>query len=245
MNGWWLRAVFAALLCLGTAAHAQTESSANEGRNWTKGYSLPLKVTEGLSVRIPLQYMRFVGAQAHKSSVTSQPAQPRESLPVEFDFFLPDFTGYTPENIEDYFNENKVEVYLFEPNPNESEPDAPGEYAPNVLKRLLKYHVLKPDAYEDLYGLRCYAASSSSGKLTCFGKPDQSVQEIVLDVSVPPFAPGIKFPTMQAGYFSKRFGGVRIAWRTHAKNLPQWQAIDAQIWKFIDAWEIPGLKAEP
>jgi hypothetical protein len=43
---------------------------------------------------------------------------------------------------------------------------------------------------------------------------------------------------MQARYFSKRYGGVRIAWRTHVRNLPRWHEIDAQIWKFIDAWSV-------
>jgi hypothetical protein len=31
---------------------------------------------------------------------------------------------------------------------------------------------------------------------------------------------------------------VRIAWRTHVGNLPRWHEIDAQIWKFIDAWNV-------
>jgi hypothetical protein len=49
---------------------------------------------------------------------------------------------------------------------------------------------------------------------------------------------------MQARYFSRRYGGVRIAWRTHVKNLPRWHDIDAQIWKFIDAWKVTPA-AEP
>jgi hypothetical protein len=31
---------------------------------------------------------------------------------------------------------------------------------------------------------------------------------------------------------------VRIAWRTHVRNLPRWHDIDAQIWKFIDTWNV-------
>jgi hypothetical protein len=46
------------------------------------------------------------------------------------------------------------------------------------------------------------------------------------------------FPTIKANYFSRLHGGVRIAWRTPVKNLARWQDIDAQIWKFIDAWNV-------
>ena len=45
-------------------------------------------------------------------------------------------------------------------------------------------------------------------------------------------------PLMQARYFSRRYGGVRIAWRTHVRNFSRWREIDAQIWKFIDAWNV-------
>ena len=31
---------------------------------------------------------------------------------------------------------------------------------------------------------------------------------------------------------------MRIAWRAHVGNLPHWHDIDAQVWKFIDAWNV-------
>jgi len=58
----------------------------------------------------------------------------------------------------------------------------------------------------------------------------------------PPY-PADSFPQMQARYFSRRYGGVRIEWRTHVQNLPRWRQIDERIWKLIDAWKIPA--AEP
>src|SRR5205823_11301382 len=59
--------------------------------------------------------------------------------------------------------------------------------------------------------------------------------------SVPPLRrtrKGVTFPLLQARYYSRRYGGVRIAWRAHVSNLPRWHDIDAQIWKFIDAWNV-------
>jgi hypothetical protein len=50
---------------------------------------------------------------------------------------------------------------------------------------------------------------------------------------------------MKANYFSRRYGGVRIAWRAQARNLPHWHDIDAQIWKFIDAWNVASAATAP
>jgi hypothetical protein len=48
---------------------------------------------------------------------------------------------------------------------------------------------------------------------------------------------------MHARYISKRFGGVEIAWRTHGGNFPRWHEIDAQIWKFIEAWNVANFRS--
>jgi len=52
------------------------------------------------------------------------------------------------------------------------------------------------------------------------------------------------FPLIKANYFSRRYGGVRIAWRTHVRNLPRWHDIDQQIWKFVDAWNVAPPPAD-
>ena len=77
---------------------------------------------------------------------------------ARFDFFLPDFSGYTLQNYRNDLDENKVEVvYLHAGDSHEAEPDAPGEYPPNMLKRSLKEH-LNPKDFRDMYGLRCYTS---------------------------------------------------------------------------------------
>jgi hypothetical protein len=210
------------------------DRSAEPLRDWPQGCTAPLKITDGLVLEIPLQYERSAIYHDQRAAHALISVQSDRSE-VQFDFFLPDFTGYTLQNYKKQFDENKVEViYLHAGDPHEAEADAPGEYPPNMLKRSLK-DLLNPDDYKDMYGLRCYQGRVVRDRIACYGRRDE---DIMLYALVPPYAAEVSFPQMQARYFSKRYGGVRIAWRTHIRNLPRWHDIDAQIWKFIDAWSV-------
>jgi hypothetical protein len=203
---------------------------------WPKGLTPPLKITDQLTLEIPLQYQRTAIDPGHtpRRAFISQQSDRSEA---QFDFFLPDYSGYTLQNYQNDSDPEKVEVaYLHAGNPHESDPDAPGEYPPNMLQRSLK-ELLDPKHYHDQYGLRCYEGRVPSSRLTCFGRRTAAGEDIMLTTLKPPY-PADLFPQLQARYFSQRYGGVRIAWRTHVKNLPRWHAIDAQIWKFIDAWKV-------
>jgi hypothetical protein len=208
---------------------------------WPEGHTSPLKITDSLTLEIPLQYERSAidHTEIAPRALISQQSDRSEA---RFDFFLPDYHGYTLENYRNDNDESKVEIaYLHAGDPHEAEPDAPGEYPPNMLKRALA-GALNPSAYRDMYGLRCYETRSASRRLTCYGHRGGG-EDLMLTTLLPPYQPG-SFPQLQARYFSKRHGGVRIAWRTHVRNLPQWKDIDAQIWKFIDEWNIaPGAAA--
>jgi hypothetical protein len=169
------------------------------------------------------------------------PALPSEihQVPlVSFQFFMPDFAGYTTQTYDKEFQENRVDVIELQPaDPRQTAPGASGSYPPNMLKRLLR-GLLKPNDYEDRYGLRCYRWISGS-HATCYGRRDEMGEEdIILDMDVPPYSPATRFPLMQAEYFSGRYGGVRIFWRTHVKKFSHWHVIDSQIWKFVDSWNI-------
>ncbi len=210
---------------------------------WPQGRTAPLKITDTLILAIPLQYERSAIAGA---------AAPRSPFPgisgrteARFDFFLPDFTGYTLQNYRNDLDENKVEViYLHAGDPHEADPGAAGEYPPNMLKRALQ-DFLDPHDYKDMYGLRCYKSRVLGDRLTCYGRRDAAGREdILLYVPVTPEASPNPFPTMKANYFSRRYDGVRIAWRTHVRNLPRWHDIDAQIWKFIDTWNVAQQPAD-
>jgi hypothetical protein len=212
--------------------------------SWPQGSTAPLRITDTLVLSIPLQYER---------SALADPRAPRSPFPgaagrteARFDFFLPDFSGYTLQNYRNDSDENKVEVvYLHAGNPHEDDPGAPGEYPPNMLRRLLA-DFLNPEAYQDMHGLRCYQARVLIDRLTCYGPRDQALREdILLYVPVTTAGSANSFPVLKANYFSRRYGGVRIAWRTHVKNLARWHDIDAQIWKFIDAWSVRPPPAGP
>jgi hypothetical protein len=212
-------------------------------KEWPQGLTEPLKITDQLFLAIPLRYVRaaLYHDKARKALLTVQ----SDRAEAQFDFFLPDYSGYTLENFRSETDENKVEVvYLHAGDPHEADADAAGEYPPNMLKRALRDFV-NPGAYKDQFGLRCYEDLSPSGRLTCYGRRSAD-EDILLYTRKPPYPEGDTFPVMQARYFSKRYGGVRIAWRSHVKNLPRWHDIDTQIWKFIDAWRVqPQPAAAP
>jgi hypothetical protein len=151
---------------------------------------------------------------------------------------LPDFSGYKPDNYEIEFDPERVDVASLEvSDPGQVEPGAPGAYPPNMLARLLQAGVKGKS--QERYGLTCYHAVGQSDVLTCYGRSDERLKEdIMLEVYVPPYEEGVLYPTMQAMYFTKRYGGLQIVWRTHAKNFARWHDIDAQIWKFVDLWNI-------
>lgn len=226
----------------GPRTHAQAQAAP---RVWPLGLAAPVKIADQLTLAIPLQYER---SAIEPGGPRPPPAAQSGHGEVQFDFFLPGFSGYTLQNYRNDSDPNKVEVvYVHAGNPHEADPGAPGEYPPNMLKRSLE-EILDPDRYRDQYGLRCYQWRTLAHRLTCYGPRDAAGEDIMLTVLVAPYPADVTFPEMQARYLSKRYGGVRISWRTHVRNLPRWRAIDAQIWKFIDAWNVaqqPGAAAAP
>src|SRR5579863_2518371 len=223
-----------------TRKHAESGNAAGVPAEvpqaWPQGHTAPLKITDRLVLEIPLQFER--SAIVPRRAPRSPFAHDTDRTEAQFDFFLPDFSGYTLQNYRDETNENKVEVvYLHAGDPHEAEPDAPGEYPPNMLKRLLK-DAFDPASYEDKYGLRCYRSRTLANRAACYGKRGGADgEDILLYVPQPPFPPDL-YPQIQARYFSREYGGVRMAWRTHVTNLPRWREIDTQIWKFVVAWKV-------
>lgn len=217
--------------------------SAGQPTAWPQGRSPPLKVTDELVLEIPLEYER--SAIEHPEPARALMFTQSDRAEARFDLFLPDFHGYTLENYRNDSDPDKVEVvYLHAGDPRESEPDAPGEYPPNMLRRALS-QVLNPADYRDMYGLRCYRDRVPSDRITCYGRRDAAGREdIMLSALLPPYA-GNSFPLVQARYFSKRYDGVRIAWRTHVRNLPHWREIDSRIWKFVEAWNVAPPSGRP
>jgi hypothetical protein len=226
--------------CQRKSAPSMSQRTTELPHEWPQGRAAPVRITDQLILAIPLQYER---SAIEPGGPLAAPAAQSAHGEVHFDFFLPDFSGYTLQNYRNESDQNKVEVaYLHAGDPHETDPGAPGEYPPNMLERSLR-EVLDPGHYQDQYGLRCYRWRSLTDRITCYGPRDAAGEDIVLTALVPPYPADVTFPEVQARYFSKRYGGVRLSWRTHVRNLPRWREIDAQIWKFIRAWQVaPGAR---
>jgi len=223
----------------------KVDTSSPYFKYWPRGRPALFEVRSNLVLAVPAQYQPFwhpdlklVRAPAPISAI---PKNQRGS--VAFQFFLPDFTGYTPENYTEKFAPNRVDVIELQPaDPRQIVRGAPGEYPPNMLARALK-SLLDPSTAISMYGLTCYKFSRDSPEthnmVSCWGRDKQAGGNYVMfDVPLRPFRSWMKFPTMQARYFTPMYGGLRIVWRTNAKNLPNWQVIDAAIWRFIKEWNL-------
>lgn len=214
--------------------------------SWPTGYSAPIKITDELVLSVPLKYMKYAFLPCQGSNGPSEADHISRVKAINFAFFLPDFSGYTVDRFRERFDVDKVEViYVSAGSPHEADLGAAGKYPPNQLKRALEY-LADPDEYSDMYGLRCYQARILKTTMYCYGAPGNSDHEgILFEVMIPPYAAGLVNPQMRTNYFSRRYGGIEIAWRTNVKNLPQWQEIDRQIWKFLATWDVAKPKKAP
>jgi len=213
-------------------------------RKWPQDRPALYRLTNHMIFAIPPQYERF---WLQKDQVVRAPADPKTIPTVEsigFQFFMPSFSGYTPQNYMKEFDEDRVDVIDIEPaDPAQEQPGAAGYYPPNMLARALSSY-LSADNFVDLYGLRCYSeggAAQVPRRRTCYGRRDEETHEdIMMHASFPPFDAATVNPLMQARYFSSRYGGLVIVWRTNVKNLPRWRQIDGKIWQFIAEWNAMG-----
>ncbi|WP_034292685.1 hypothetical protein [Herbaspirillum sp. RV1423] len=210
------------------------------------------KLKDNLILAIPPQYQQFwLQYDRWGRDRVMRPPTPISKLPkvgpIGFKMFFPDFNGYTPDNYLNEFDEDMVNVVQVGSAPMEyAEPGAAGSHVPNMFDRVStgQYRSIDPEKYEDKFGLRCYEKLNVTSKDEirreyCFGSRDVATGEtIMLDVDVSPYPDWVKFPFIKTKYFSKKYGGMEIAWRAHAKHFKDWESIDEQIWKYIDAWNI-------
>ncbi|OYU43112.1 MAG: hypothetical protein CFE44_20185, partial [Burkholderiales bacterium PBB4] len=207
------------------------------------------KLSEELILQIPPQYHQF---WKQRDSATGRDLMVRPPVALDkipksgnmgFVMHLPDYEGYRPDNYLREFDEDEVLVYQIQPAPMSSmEADAAGTYPPNAFKRLSsgEHRFFDPEKFEDKHGLRCYDVTLGDNKRQfCYGRRNSELEEyLILNVLVPPYGDWIAYPLMSTNYFTPRYGGLEIAWRAHAKHLQHWREIDAQIWKYIEAWNI-------
>ena len=217
-------------------------------KRWPGKPSL-VKLNDKLILAIPPQFHQFWTQRDALTGLdlSTRPPYPLEKLSLSksagFTMHMPDFSGYTPDNYLEDFDANRVQIIYISPAPmNYMEPSAPGSYPPNVFQRASTgpYRSFDPELYVEKYGLRCYQRLDQDGDTQyCHGKRESDLDEyLLLQVTVPPYRISTRFPIMTTNYFSPKYGGLEISWRTHMNNWPRWREIDAQIWKYIEAWNV-------
>ncbi len=206
------------------------------------------KLNERVILQIPPQFHKFwLQRDATGKDLVMRPPTDLATLPTlplaGFVMHLPDFGGYTPDNYQRDFDENRVEVVEIAPaSPEQMAPGAPGSYPPNMFARFMRYRPSDAGEYTDRYGLRCYAEGAGDRRQTCVGKRNAS-EDILLEVLLPPYGTGELYPQMRTVYFSPRYGGLEVAWRSNMKNFERWRDIDTQVWKYIDTWNVAPASA--
>jgi hypothetical protein len=221
----------------GSSVSPDTSSdAASDYKRLWPGRPALFKLKDSIILAIPPQFQQF-WRQKNEPRAPMAPDQIPTSKLVGFHFFLPNFSGYTPQNYKNEFDENRVDVVeVAAADLSQAVPDAPGYYPPNMIKRML-VPPLNESHYQEMDGLKCYPGIPT--RLICYGPRDPvSNEDILLQVDVPPYGPATRFPLIQAHYFTPLYGGLTVAWRTNAKNLSQWREIDMQIWKFIASWNV-------
>lgn len=221
----------------------------SEYGKWWTGQPALFKLSDTLLLQIPPMYQKF---WIQRDKVTRAPADldkiPKGGL-IGFEFFMPDFSGYTPYNYESEFHEDRVQVvYVEHVGMGAEQPGASGYFPPNMFQRITTgVGSINQERYEERFGLRCYEKRPNDmDNQVCYGVRDATVGEfILLDITVPPYNISTRYPHMQARYFSPRYGGMNIVWRSHMKHFERWRDIDVQIWKFIDAWNIAKPVLQP
>ena len=161
------------------------------GKYWPSQPAL-FKLSETWGFAIPPQYMRF---WIQRDRVTRHPA-PWHKIPlvelIGFQFFMPDFGGYTPDNYTDDFHKDRVEVIDFRiVGMGAEQPDAPGAYPPNMFARAsaTPNPYLDREKYQEIYGLRCYGFKplpNHTNHQYCYGLRDAKTNEYILFDIAPP-----------------------------------------------------------
>lgn len=206
-------------------------------RHWP-GEAALFKLRDGLTLAIPPMYQEF---WLQGDQVTRTPT-PKERAPkvrlIGFDFFLPDFSGYTPTNYRRPFHEDRIKVVHIEAVEPHADGRPPDYSDVDGAIRRLSGIALVPDRFDETHGLRCFAnPSPSSSHRTCLGERHTG-ERMLLDITVPPYGAGVTNPMMQARYHTRLHGGLQVVWRASMKHFSRWREIDQQIWKFVDAWNV-------
>ena len=229
-----------------TALPPGVDKNSLYGQWWTDKPAL-FNMSDHLKLAVPPQYQRFWLQRDEvtraPADITKLPLHPLNAgVALEFNFFMPDFTGFTPQNYEEEFHQDKVLVYIEAIGMGQEQLGAPGGFPPNMFQRVVgEEKTFDPNSLEVHHGLNCYryrVPNPTAGAICFHIAPSTNQATIMIDVPFEPRPSYVVNPLMQASYFSTRHGGVKLLWRAHFKYLADWQEIDQKIWQFIDEWNV-------
>jgi len=207
-----------------------------------------VRLRDDLIFAIPPQNSEF-WLPGHSSTGVVLAPVPLAAVPrsdgIGFIFFMPDLSGLTPNNYKHGpFDPTLVEVSIQVDNFSSTKPGVPGSYPPNMWINLLNSGS-KESKITNKYGLQCVkdkpvpSPNPPNPQVWCYGRRDGDPDEYIMFwVDVPPFNSYVKFPMMQAEYFSPQYGGIKIVWRTSAKWWPHWKDIDQKVWQSLKEWNV-------
>lgn len=262
-RSWWLGAGATALSLMLNGCNAKTNSAGlplpldSKGQpvkpqtpyeQWLTDKPSYFNFTDQLQLAIPPQYQQFWLQKDDVPRRLEDMSKKPMGIPsgaIAFHFFMPDFSGFTPENYDREFHPDHVYVLIEAQGLGQEQPGAPGGYPQNIYQRVVtEPGNVDPKSQELLHGLECYRPIGDRlqgvpDMRSCFGvRNHEKNQWISLKVMQPPYPDWVKYPYMQAAYFSPDHGGVHLMWRTRVTHFPRWKEIDQQIWRWIGEWNI-------
>lgn len=209
---------------------------------WSDRLAAPIKITDSLVVSVPVKYIRYEMLTCGEATDGVPRDAPSNSTSASFEFFLPDFDGFTDKTLHDPFAPNEVKVAHVISEKNEFGPKVNyivGRPSDQLKNMLAGSTGANPNKYRDMFGLRCYADKILTSKMWCYSaQAGEDHEGIFFDVDVQLNGRGVPNPLMRTEYFSQRYGGIEVSWWTSAENMSHWREIDAQIWKFLAAWNV-------
>jgi hypothetical protein len=208
--------------------------------DWTNRMAVPIKVTDSLIVSVPVKYIRYELLTCGTATNGVPRDGPTGTVSLSFDFFLPDFSGFTYERLRESFDVNEVHVgSVVSTREVGFGPKRPAPEPSQELENFINAHEADPKNYRNMYGLRCYDGKVLKDRIYCYSeRGGQGSGGIFLIVDVPPYARGVVDPLMRADYFSRRYGGIEVDWWSNVENLPHWWDIDTEIWTRLAAWNV-------
>jgi hypothetical protein len=204
------------------------------------------KFSDGLIFAIPPQYQPFwlrswplqrdQVARDLKNVVNTKPTGT-----LAFQFFLPNFSGYSLDNYLIDFHPARLNVIIYSAK-NYSQ----RYFAENIKRNLADAGLLKLNSQITRYDATCYRdmRDSRDHREYCFGRGEHG--DVVMSVIFPPYRVGVVNPLISARYSSMKFGGIDVRWIGRMEHFHLWQSIERKIWELLDEWRIdlPGSNSK-